>query len=184
MSIAKRHRPAKRQLGQFITPAPLAEQLLDEVELRPELTILEPSFGDGAFVLPVLRRLIEQHAGSPAERLAQSLARNLHGVELDQSLACRCLQRIENEFGPLPPEHHLMQGDFFRHEFNGTEKGSELLFVSGTSKNSSDPFFMFDLILGNPPFGGTFDATIEDQLDRSLGEQLDAHRERVDRQSQ
>ena len=110
---------------------------------------------------------MEQHAGSPAERLAQLLADNLHGVEIDASLVQRCLRRIENEFGPLPAEHHLVQGDFFRHEFN-TKKGSELLFGERTSKNSSDPFF-FDLILGNPPFGGTFDARIEDQLDRTLG---------------
>ena len=30
----------------------------------------------------------------------------------------------------------------------------------------------FDLIVGNPPFGGTFDHSIEDELDNTLGKRL------------
>ena len=61
----------------------------------------------------------------------------------------------------MPSEHNLVKGDFFRHEFQGDWRwgpdglGDEL---------------MFDLIIGNPPFGGTFDSAIEDELDRDYGQ--------------
>ncbi len=53
MTIAKRHRTSKRQLGQFITPATIVERMLERVEFCDDMSILEPSFGDGAFILAV-----------------------------------------------------------------------------------------------------------------------------------
>jgi hypothetical protein len=161
MTIAKRHRSSKRQLGQFITPAHIAESIVGSVELTRDTRVLEPSFGDGAFVLPLLRRLVALHTGSQADRLAESLTNNLHGVELDGRLYRQCLQRIEGEFARLPPEHNLVQGDFFRHEFRGDWRWGPKGFEDELT---------FDLIVGNPPFGGTFDSAIEDDLDRRYGE--------------
>ena len=85
----------------------------------------------------------------------------MFGVELDGRLYRRCLQRIEEEFGALPANHNLVSGDFFRHEFTGDWRwGSDGL----------DDRVRFDLIVGNPPFGGTFDASIEDELDNAYGQ--------------
>ena len=149
MTIAKRHRTSKRQLGQFITPPSVVDEIVERIELTADTRVLEPSFGDGAFILPLLRRLVEQHSGSPAERLSKALTYNVHGVELDGRLYRRCLQRIEEEFGELPPDHNLVQGDFFRHEFSGDWRWA----AAGLDDRQT-----FDLIIGNPPFGGTFDA--------------------------
>ncbi|MFZ1934762.1 MAG: N-6 DNA methylase [Thermoguttaceae bacterium] len=161
MTIAKRHRSSKRQLGQFITPALVAESIVADVELTSDFHVFEPSFGDGAFVVPVLRRLVALHAGSKTECLAKSLTNNLYGVELDGKLYRRCLQRIEAEFGALPSQHNLVRGDFFRHDFQGDWRWG---------RNGLEDELMFDLIIGNPPFGGTFDSAIEDELDRKYGE--------------
>lgn len=161
MTIAKRHRTSKRQLGQFITPLSLVERILEEVQLSAEIQVLEPSFGDGAFMLPLLHRLAEQHAGSAQERLTKALTSNLYGVELDKRLYRHCVQRIETESGLLPSGHNLINGDFFRHEYVGEWRWGSAGF---------DDLLMFDLIIGNPPFGGTFDASIEDDLDRMYGE--------------
>jgi tRNA1(Val) A37 N6-methylase TrmN6 len=160
MTIAKRHRPSKRQLGQFITPDIVAQRLLERIELTAETRVFEPSFGDGAFILPILHRLIETKSGKTTQRLAAVLEHNLFGVELDGKLHRRCLRRIEDEFGKLPSRHNLVHGDFFRHEFSGDwQWGAEGI----------DDLVKFDLIIGNPPFGGTFDAEIEDRLDREFG---------------
>ena len=148
-------------MGQFITPPTVAERIVGQVDLTSEDRILEPSFGDGAFVLPLLDRLVALHAGSAEERLAKSLAHNLHGVELDEGLYHRCLRRIESKCGPLPLKHNLVRDDFFRHEFEGQWRWGP---------DGLDDGVMFDLIIGNPPFGGTFDAEIEDQLDGAYGE--------------
>jgi hypothetical protein len=161
MTIAKRHRSSKRQLGQFITPARVAEAIIAGLNLTPDTCVLEPSFGDGAFILPVLRRLVAVQPGNMTDRLAESLAHNIYGVELDGKLHRRCLQRIATEFGGLPSEHNLLRGDFFRHEFHGDWRWGS---------NGIEDHRLFDLVVGNPPFGGTFDSTIEDDLDRDYGE--------------
>ena len=157
MTIAKRQRATKRQLGQFLTPSRLAARLVDEIELTADVRVLEPSFGDGAFILPLLGRLLKQHRGSSADRLAAALRQNVFGVELDRRLYRRCLARIDATFGPLPAGHHLIRGDFFRQEFAGRAAAGEYPRV-------------FDLVVGNPPFGGTFDAAIEDDLDNAYGQ--------------
>lgn len=117
MTQARLHRPRKRQLGQFLTPPPLAAALVADLPLTAETRVLEPSFGDGSFLLPLLRRSVALHDGSPAERLRQALAKNLHGTEIDHELRTRGLRQIAAEYGPLPVEHHLVCADFFRHEF-------------------------------------------------------------------
>jgi hypothetical protein len=161
MTIAKRHRTSKRQLGQFITPAAIVERMLDWVEFRSNMRILEPSFGDGAFILPLTRRLIECHQGDARHRIEKTLLQSIHGVELDEKLHRRCLHRLKSEFGEIPSDHNLVRGDFFRHDFSGDWQWG---------RNGLDDSLTFDLVVGNPPFGGTFDADIEDELDRDYGE--------------
>lgn len=148
MADAKASRTQRRQLGQFMTPAPLAERVVNGLDLTPSSRVLEPSFGDGAFLIPLIRRLLGQHVGSSSRRLEAVLTENLFGVELDPSLYSQAIANIEAEFGSLPKRHNLVQGDFFAVEqFPG----------------------FFDAIVGNPPYGGTFDPALEDYLDRTYG---------------
>lgn len=65
---------------------------------------------------------------------------NLHGCELDAELYNDFSSRYTN----IITTHNV---DFFKYESDG----------------------QFDMIVGNPPFGGTFDKTIEDSLDRKYG---------------
>lgn len=137
-----------------MTPEPLAQRIVDGLEFHTTMRVLEPSFGEGAFLIPVIRRFLDLHDGTPAERLARVLRCNVWGVELDEQLYQVALGRIEEEFGPLPTSHNLVNADFFA---------------------VGEPAEPFDRIIGNPPFGGTFDPTIEDQLDRRYG-QWDGHK--------
>jgi tRNA1(Val) A37 N6-methylase TrmN6 len=160
MTIAKRHRVSKRQYGQFLTPASVARAIVDRVELRPDSRILEPSFGEGAFIIPLLERLVNVHGGSASDRLVETLSVNLYGVELDKEMYRRCLERITARFGPPPCGHNLVQADFFRHDFTDEFR---------LGPDGPRDQLQFDLIIGNPPFGGTFGADIEDKLDRAFG---------------
>ena len=131
-----------------MTPRDLAGQIVSELPLNPTSRVLEPSFGDGSFLLALVERLMALHEGSPSERLARVLTQNLWGVELDESLYRDALDATEREFGELPIEHNLLNADFFATEFlNG----------------------FFDVVVGNPPYGGTFDPDLEDGLDRLYG---------------
>jgi len=147
MSQTKTLRPAKRQLGQFLTPSPIARRLLSEFVFTPDDTVLEPSFGDGAFLLPLIEAFIGLHDGPLAERLARVLTENVWGVEIDPVLHGRALAAIAERWGALPERHNLQNADFFRADL---PEG-------------------FSYVVGNPPFGGTIAPELQDALDKSLG---------------
>ncbi|MBN1394042.1 MAG: N-6 DNA methylase [Pirellulales bacterium] len=161
MTIAKRQRTSKRQLGQFLTPGPIVERMLERIKLHGDMTVLEPSFGDGAFIVPLVKRFVDLRSGDISDQYAATLSQNIYGVELDARLYRRCLHRLEAELGGLPKEHNLICGNFFEHDFSGDWRWG---------LGGMDDRIQFDLIIGNPPFGGTFDASIEDELDRQYGE--------------
>ena len=155
MSIAKDKRAKKRQLGQFLTPPALAAQLVATLKLTVHDRVLEPSMGDGAFILPLIERFISLYDGTTAARLAQVLQRNIYGVELDATLYAQCLENIRRRWGELPAQHNLVHADFFRHHFAAT--------------NGDFGARTFTHIAGNPPFGGTLDPALQDELDRVYG---------------
>ena len=119
MTIAKRHRTSKRQLGQFITPATVVERharrgRIDHGYSHVWSRLLATALSSCLWLAS--RRTIHRRV---RERLKRRCTQYLYGVELDGKLYRRCLQRIEAEFGDMPSEHNLVHGDFFRHEFSG-----------------------------------------------------------------
>lgn len=148
LAEAKSERSRKKQLGQFLTPPELAEQIVASTSLGSSARVLEPSFGDGSFLIPLIRHLMESRQGSPKIRFNQVMTEQLWGVEIDPDLYHRAITQIEGEFGRLPSGHHLVCGDFFTTEYMS---------------------HFFDVVIGNPPFGGTFNPDIEDLLDRRYG---------------
>ena len=148
MAERKSARVMRRQLGQFMTPKELADRVVSDLHLTPDSRVLEPSFGEGSFLLPLIRRLMAMHSGSEADRFAQVMTRNVYGVEIDPHLYQVTLEAVEAEFGTLPQNHNLVRGDFFRTEYFHD---------------------FFDVVVGNPPYGGTFDPGIEDSLDKLYG---------------
>ena len=151
MTIAKAKRDHRRQLGQFITPPALAERVQNELRLSQDSIVLEPSFGDGSFLIPVMRRLVDLNDGD----VSLVLREHLFGCEIEQDLFDACVARIVEEFGITEGEvrsGNLYCDDFFRREQVWRDSGQR-----------------FDTIIGNPPFGGTFDPDIEDQLDSWFG---------------
>jgi hypothetical protein len=159
MSQTRTTRPTKHQLGQFYTPPRLARHIVAELALTAQTTVLEPSAGNGAFVMPLIERFMSLHRGGESQRLRKVLNENLFAVEIDPTAHAELLQAIEQRWGPLPDSHNLVCGDFFVTDFD--------------SATSSDSLFggvrRFDLIVGNPPFGGTIEPRIQDQLDGRYG---------------
>ena len=153
MSIARNRRVAKRQLGQFLTPPALARKIIDGIEFCPNDKILEPSMGDGSFVIPLIEKMMALHSGDKARRLKKALRDNVFGVEIDPRLYARCLEKIKAKWGFLPQEHNLFCGDFLLRKFLDKKGGNVL----------------FNHVVGNPPFGGTINEGEQDSLDRLYG---------------
>ena len=142
-----------------MTPAPLARKILSVVDLADCTRILEPSCGDGAFLGAVMERL--QHCD------VRSRSPELVGIEVDAALVERsrkCVSTCASESGGI--RARVYEGDFFRCYLAGSV-GDESL-----GRRCSLLPGGFDLIVGNPPFGGTFDHEIEDVLDGRLGRRL------------
>ena len=132
-----------------MTPPAVASRLVGSIPDSNVDTALEPSFGDGAFLLPLVERAVRaETSGTTNQKLGRVLTERVWGVEVDPALYEVALRKIRDRWSPLPREHNLTMGDYFRFE---------------------PAFQRFDLIVGNPPFGGTFDAEIEDALDRRFG---------------
>lgn len=148
LAKAKASRDQRRQLGQFMTPEPIAQSIVGQLELTETSRVLEPSFGDGSFLVPLVEALMAKHRGDQRVRFERVLAENLFGVEVDPEMYARAISRLEQQFGPMPSQHNLQLGDFFRAEYITQ---------------------FFDFVVGNPPFGGTFDPLLEDGLDRQFG---------------
>jgi hypothetical protein len=163
MSIPRASRSRKRQLGQFMTPAGVSRRLVAGLPLKSSDRVLEPSMGDGSFLLPLIDRFVELTDGSMRQRLDRVLRENIFGVEIDPRLHARCLSRIEDRWGYCPTNHHLVRGDFFRCGFRSK---------AGPAPRRTDAVLnvdSFDYVIGNPPFGGTIDPRIQDALDAEYG---------------
>lgn len=166
MSEAKAAREKKRQLGQFLTPLHTAQRLVENLPLGRDSTVLEPCFGDGSFVLPLVERFMPLYEGTTADRLETVLTRNVFGIEIDETLHARCLEKLESRWGPLPKNHNLVCADFFQHTFAADNSPADLFGGPLGSARS------FDVIAGNPPFGGTLRQSIQDELDEHFGRRL------------
>lgn len=122
--------------GAIFTRPEVAEFILDLVGYTPDLPlhqkrILEPSFGDGVFLMAILRRLLlaAKRAGS-ADLTYAIRAVELHQetFEATQKAVTRLLQ--QEGFSPLLAEHWLIPGDYLLSSLEGP----------------------FDYVVGNPPY--------------------------------
>ncbi|RSU45583.1 modification methylase PaeR7I [Sphingomonas sp. S-NIH.Pt15_0812] len=104
-----------------------------------ELRLLEPSFGDGDFLLPVIDRLLHawERAGKPDP--ITNLGNAIRAVELHRASIARTTASVVDQLtGAGLPDHTarvladrwLVQGDFLLTEFDGP----------------------FDVVVGNPPY--------------------------------
>jgi N-6 DNA Methylase len=163
MSRAKTQREKKRQLGQFLTPPACAGRLARSIAFTPADTVLEPSMGDGSFVIPLIEQFLTFYDGPLQQRLDRVLTQHVFGIEIDPALYARCLANIRARWGYCPARHNLVQGDFFRYWFTPDAP------VACLDTCALGQVRRFDYIVGNPPFGGTIDPRIQDQLDRQFG---------------
>jgi hypothetical protein len=148
MNKARIDRDQQSQLGQFFTPVETAQKIVDSLSLTTKSVVLEPSAGDGSFLIPLILRFMKLHSGTHIERLTKTLTKNIFSVELDTVAYKKSLEQLEKIFGSLPKNHNIMCNDFFKSKFDNKK---------------------FDFIVGNPPFGGTIEPAIQDELDNKYG---------------
>ena len=156
MRLRKHERAHKRQRGQYMTPPLLSRKIVSGLMTDDASRILEPSCGDGSFLSAIIEKLTgsNHQFGNEVE---------LVGIEIDPVLAHKSRTLIENyDTRGVNLRAEIRQVDFFQEYLSTLDTGQQ-----GILGRES-----FDLIVGNPPFGGTFDRSIEDTLDDRLGTRL------------
>ena len=132
----------QKDQGQYMTPKKIVEMILDEIDYTNEnvlqKTIMEPSFGDGNFLIQIIERIVEQgkklHLSS--NQLSTIIKQHVFGIEKDEILYQKTMKRLNQYLNKyeinINWDENLFCGDtlLLYHQF----------------KNK------FDYVVGNPPF--------------------------------
>lgn len=147
---------ARRTLGQFWTPWPIAQLMARWAIRSPQDSVLDPAFGSGIFLLTAIDRLA--HLGAPANMLGRQLA----GVELSPLAFLMGLTNVLLLRDPKP-QPRLQWGDFLVPERDphavlkepvGTYAvGAQQMTLPGMALVAPTAFpDQFEAIVCNPPY--------------------------------
>ena len=146
---------ARRQLGQFWTPLPIAQLMTQWAVQSPEDRVLDPAFGSGIFLLTAIERLTD--LGASVERAS----RQVSGVELSPLAFLMGLTNLLLHYPDARPR--LQWGDFLMPEREplATLKESAAIYevrgrqmaLPGLGIVAPTAFpEQFDAIVCNPPY--------------------------------
>lgn len=123
--------------GQVFTPESMVIKMLDSIGFVGEgivgKTILEPSFGDGAFLVEIVNRILKEVQNLSLEEKKQALD-NVYGIEIDKSLCDKTITRLDE----LVKKYGI-----FDYDWKNLVCADALFYETDR---------MFDYIVGNPPY--------------------------------
>ncbi len=129
--LEKNAQDIKSGAGQYFTPRPLIQAMVDVVQPQPGQTICDPAAGTGGFLLAA-HDYVQGH--STLDRDQQRFLRNdtLHGWEIVDNTARLCVMNL------------------YLHGIGGDNDRSP---IRVDDSLASDPGQRFNVVLTNPPFG-------------------------------
>lgn len=130
----------------------IAQSIVDTLPIALEDRVLEPSFGEGAFFLALRQKMLRKYSRGEVQAWTQAY---LEGCELDVAAYTRFVETWGD--GGIP--QGCVHGDFFRYRMPTYEKHHYFREITPR----------YDWVIGNPPFGGTIDPTLQDALDDIYG---------------
>lgn len=120
----------KTGAGQYFTPRPLIQAIVDAMRPRPDLTICDPACGTGGFLLAAHDYIVSHHPSMDQGQLEHLKDHALHGWEIVDSAA------------------RLGVMNLYLHGIGG-----ETTNIIVDDSLRTHPGVNFDLVLTNPPFG-------------------------------
>lgn len=132
----------RKNKGQYMTPEPITTMILDTIGYTgPQIltkTIMEPSFGDGSFLISIVQRVITEgkKAGLSKSDIAQIINNNIFGIEKDILLYNRAIERL----------HKLLDANGIQNVcWNHLICGDTLIAYKAYAGK-------MDYVVGNPPY--------------------------------
>ena len=133
---------SRKEKGQYITPEKIVVMILDDIGYAGDevLTkkIMEPSFGDGAFLSEIVKRIIKtgRKQSLPEKEISDIIQNNVFGIEKDEKIYKKAIGRLngilEEYKIPKIEWKNLINGDTLTEWEKHKEK--------------------YDYVVGNPPF--------------------------------
>ena len=132
----------RKEKGQYMTPGKIVVMILDDIGYTGNevLTkkIMEPSFGDGAFLSEIVKRIIKEglKRSLSKEKISDIIQNNVFGIEKDEKIykkaICRLNGILEEYETPKLEWKNLINGDTLTEweKYKG----------------------QYDYVVGNPPF--------------------------------
>ena len=129
----------KTGAGQYFTPRPLIQAIVDVMRPEPDTTICDPACGTGGFLLAAHDYIVARYPNMDEGQLERLRDHVLHGWEIVDSAARLCVMNLYLH-GIGGDDTNIVVDDSLR-----THPGSN-----------------FDMVLTNPPFGKKSSLTIAD----------------------
>ena len=91
---------SRKEKGQYITPEKIVVMILDDIGYAEDevLTkkIMEPSFGDGAFLSEIIKRIIKagRKQSLPEKEISDIIQNNVFGIEKDEKIYKKAIGRF------------------------------------------------------------------------------------------
>ncbi|WP_031542696.1 Eco57I restriction-modification methylase domain-containing protein [Mesoplasma photuris] len=132
----------KKELGQTFTPENIVNQILDEGKFISSeklflKKVMEPSFGDGAFLIKIVERVIESSKKNKmnSEEIENAMNNNIFGYEIDEYFYNKTKENLN-----VILEKNLLSPIEWKNLKNSSTYEIDI------SDNS------FDYVFGNPPY--------------------------------
>ena len=133
---------SRKEKGQYMTPKRIVVMILDDIGYAGDevLTkkIMEPSFGDGAFLSEIVKRIIKEgrKQSLPEKEISDIIQSNVFGIEKDEKIYKKAIGRLN---GIL--EEHKIPKIEWKNLINGDT-------LTECKKHKEK----YDYVVGNPPF--------------------------------
>jgi len=162
--LEKNAQDTKSGAGQYFTPRPLIQAIVDVMAPEPGLRICDPAAGTGGFLIAAHDYIAQHHGTLDREQWQHLNHQALHGWEIVDNTARLCVMNLYlHGIGSTA----LTTGGSTTLTTSGstalTTGGSTALTTSGSSRGqspihvddslASHPGEYFDMVLTNPPFG-------------------------------
>ena len=139
----------KTGAGQYFTPRPLIEAIVEAVRPEPDSAICDPACGTGGFLLAAHDYIVENNKSMDQGQLGHLKENALHSWEIVDSAARLCVMNL------------------YLHGIGGDETN-----IKVDDSLRAHPGIHFDMVLTNPPFGRKSALTIVNAAGRSERESL------------
>jgi type I restriction enzyme M protein len=136
--LEKNAQDTKTGAGQYFTPRPLIQAIVDVIHPKPGETICDPACGTGGFLLAAHDYLVKHNPNLTKDQKKELKESTLRGCELVQGVARLCAMNL------------LLHGI-------GSQEYEPIVVADSLA---ADPGDRYDIVLTNPPFGKKSSTTI------------------------